>query len=204
VDAFRAALQKRSIMKQFLESSDLLQTIVDECEKNSVVARELVSPLNEAQLNWKPAPERWSIAQCLEHLTVSTEKFGPYFTRAIAQGREKRPADGTPAYRPTFLGGWLIKQMVPETTRKVSAPKIFRPSSSDVDRPLEKFLTQQEKFLEFVRATKGIDYNKTRLRSPVTLLMRYSLADAYVLTVVHGQRHLQQARRVRETPGFPN
>jgi hypothetical protein len=34
--------------------------------------------------------------------------------------------------------------------------------------------------------------------------MRYSLADAYVVTVVHGQRHLAQARRVRDTPGFSN
>ncbi len=52
-------------------------------------------------------------------------------------------------------------------------------------------------------AEKVIDYNKTRLRSPVTPIMRYSLADAFVMTVVHGQRHLAQARRVRETSGFP-
>jgi hypothetical protein len=33
--------------------------------------------------------------------------------------------------------------------------------------------------------------------------MRYSLADAFVITVVHGQRHLGQAQRVREAQGFP-
>ena len=102
------------------------------------------------------------------------------------------------------MGGWLIKYLLPESTRKVTAPKIFRPTSSEIDRALEKFLAQQEKFLEFVRASKGIDYNKTRLRSPVTPLIRYSLAYAYVVTVVHAQRHLAQARRVREDPGFPN
>jgi len=58
-------------------------------------------------------------------------------------------------------------------------------------------------FLDFVRGSTGIDYNKTRLRSPVTPLMRYSLADAFVITVLHGQRHLAQARRVREMPEFP-
>jgi len=191
-------------MKQFLESTDLLQTLADEAEKNNIAARELAGPLNETQLNWKPAPDRWSIAQCLEHLTVSTNEFGQYFTRAIAGGRSKRPADKTPAYRPSFLGGLLIKQLLPEVTRKMRAPKILHPSASSIDQPLEKFLKGQQKFLEFVRATEGVDYNKTRLRSPVTPLVRYSLADAYVLTVVHGQRHLAQARRVRETPGFPN
>jgi hypothetical protein len=33
--------------------------------------------------------------------------------------------------------------------------------------------------------------------------MRYSLADAFVVVVVHNQRHLAQARRVRELTNFP-
>ena len=65
------------------------------------------------------------------------------------------------------------------------------------------FLDEQQKFIDFVRQCHGIDYNKTRLRSPVTALVRYSLADAFVITVVHAQRHLAQARRVRENPEFP-
>ena len=192
-------------MKLFLESQDFLHTILDEAEKNNDSARQLVSGLRDDQLNWKPAPEKWSIAQCLEHLTVTSSKFDPYFTAALARARKKWPVTSSPSYRPTLIGGWLIKQVLPETGRNLPAPKVFRPSASSAIRgALESFLKQQEHFLEFVRATGGIDYNKTHLRSPVTPLMRYSLADAFVVTVVHGQRHLAQARRVRETPGFPN
>lgn len=192
-------------MKQFLESPNFLHTIVVEAEKNNEAATQLVSGLSEDQLNWKPAPEKWSIAQCLEHLAVATDKFDQYFTAAIARGRKKWPVTAAPTYRPTFVGGWLIKQVVPETERKLPAPKVFRPSeSSAIHGALDNFLKQQQRFLESVRQSDGIDYNKTRLRSPVTPLMRYSLADAFVITVVHGQRHLGQARRVRETPGFPN
>lgn len=191
-------------MKQFLDSTNLLQTIVAETEKVNAEARQLVSGLTEAQMNWKPAADKWSIAQCLEHLTVSSEKFGPYMTQAIAQGREKRPADGAVAYRPTRLGGWLIKQLLPSATRKVPAPKIFRPVEGPaIEGALDRFLKQQQEFLRFVHQAKGIDYNKTRLRSPVTALMRYSLADAFVITVVHTERHLGQARRVKDAPGFP-
>jgi len=172
---------------------------------SSTRARELVNGLSEDQLNWKPAPGSWSIAQCLEHLTAATEGFDQYFEKAIASGREKRSVDGTIPYRPTRLGGWLIKQLVPEATRKVPAPKIFRPAeSSSIEGALERFLQQQERFVKFVKDATGIDYNKTKLRSPVTPLMRYSLADAFVLTVVHGRRHLGQAQQVRETPGFPS
>lgn len=203
----RSKLAKRSelhfeIMKQFLESQDFLQTIADEAEKNSETARQLFSDLSEAQLNWQPAPEKWSIAQCLEHLAVATNKFHPYFTAAIARAKK---TNSHPVYRPSLMGGWLIKLVSPESPRKLSAPKIFRPGDSpNVRRSLVNFLEEQESFVQVVRTVEGIDYNKTRLRSPVTPLMRYSLADAFVITVVHGQRHLAQARRVRETPGFPS
>ena len=193
-----------SCMNQFQESQTFLQTIAEEAERNSATARQLFSDLSEAQLNWKPAPEKWSIAQCLEHLAVATAKFGPYFTDVIARAKQK-PLTAKPAYRPTLMGGWLIKYVSPDSPRKLSAPKILRPAaSSSIHGSLAGFLEEQEKFIHFVREAEGIDYNRTRLRSPVTPLMRYSLADAFVITVVHARRHLAQARRVRETPGFPN
>jgi hypothetical protein len=191
-------------MKQFLQSPDFLKTIAAEGEKNSDDARSLVAKLSNAQLNWTSATDRWSIAQCLDHLTAASRAFDPYFAEALKRGRDKWPVNSPTIYRPSWVGGWLIKFVVPEATRKVSSPKIFQPSQSPgIENALEKFLKQQDEFLRFVREAEGLDYNKTRLRSPVTPLMRYSLADAFVVTVVHGQRHLAQAKRVRETPGFP-
>ncbi len=191
-------------MKEFLESPDLLQTIADETIKNNDDAKRLAANLSEQQLNWKPAPDKWSIAQCLDHLAVTGAEFDALLTEAIERGRRKWPVAGSIPYRPSMLGGWLIRQIVPESKRKVNAPRVFKPSdASSIGGSLTKFLQQEESFLSFVRQASGVDYNKTRLRSPVTRLLRYSLADAFVITVVHGRRHLAQARRVVETPGFP-
>src|SRR5690242_19393837 len=99
-------------MKQFLNSADLLQTIASESERIKSDARQLVAGLSDEQLNWKPAPDSWSIAQCLDHLAVTSEKDDQYLTDAIARGREKRRASGAVAYRPTMFGGWLIKQLL--------------------------------------------------------------------------------------------
>ena len=189
-------------MKRFLESSDLLETIQREAETVNQDARQLTADLSESQLNWKPAPDKWSIAECLDHLTLSCAGFRTYLTDAIARGRAKWPVNSPPQYRPTWMGGWLARQLI-EPSRKLPAPKIFRPSVSRISNALDRFLEQQASFLDFTRQTSGLDYNKTRLRSPVTALIRYSLADALVITVVHEQRHLAQARRVRETAGFP-
>ncbi len=195
---------KAPSIKLFVDSPDLLQTIAAEAEKNNEVTRNLTSDLSETQLNWKPSAEQWSIAQCLEHLAVATNGFEKYFDEALGKARQQSSAASPPAYKPSVLGGWLAKQVSPEGERKLPAPKIFRPGdSSNIIKSLEVFLNQQSRFVDFVRKCSGIDYNKTRVRSPVTPLIRYSLADAFVITVLHGQRHLGQARRVREMPEFP-
>ena len=190
-------------MKQFIEAPDFLQKVIDETEKNNVEARRLAGELSDQQLNWKSNPEKWSMAQCLDHLAVTGAAFDRYYTDAIKRGREKWPVREAVQYQPTLVGGWLLRQVTPEKVRGLPAPKVFRPAQSDIEGSLEKFLNQQTVFLGFVRASIGLDYNRIRLRSPVTPLMRYSLGDAFVVTVLHGQRHLGQARRMRETEGFP-
>ena len=191
-------------MKQFFDTPDFLESIVAEAEKNNAAARTVAADLTEPQLNWKPAPQKWSIAQCLEHLAITSGEFDKYFTNALEIARAKLAVKSAPAYQPSLVGGWLARQVNPEGGRNLPAPKVFRPSeASTITGSLEMFLKQQAKFVDFVRQSAGVDYNKTRLRSPVTPLMRYSLADAFVITVLHGQRHLQQARRVREMPEFP-
>ena len=192
-------------IKLFTESQNFLRTIVSEAEKNNEAARQLVDGLTEAQLNWKPEAKHWSIAQCLEHLAVTSRGFNGYFPQTIGRARNRWPTTASIAYRPSLVGGLLIRQVVPETTRKVPAPKVFRPSdSSAINNALGIFLKQQGEFLSFVRQSEGVDYNRARLRSPVTPLMRYSLADAFVVTIVHEYRHLAQGARVRAMPGFPN
>lgn len=192
-------------LKQFTDSSHFIATIVSEAEKNSATASDLVRGLSEQQLNWKPDAKQWSIAQCLEHLAITSRQFNSYFKQLIESARLKWPTKGAIPYRPSLVGGWLIKQVVPETTRKVPAPKVFKPSdSSSIPDALALFLKQQEEFVRFVRESEGVDYNRARLRSPVTPLMRYSLADAFVVTIVHGYRHLAQANRVKAMPNFPN
>lgn len=191
-------------MKEFLESTDLLQTIESEIGKTNREAAELAAGLSEQELNWKPDATEWSVAQCLDHLAVTSRAWEQILSDAIARGQKKFPVKEPPRYKPTLVGGWLIKQVVPESQRKFSAPKVFRPTeASNISNALQNFLDSQSQFLDFVRSARALDYNKTRLRSPVTALMRYSLADAFVVVAVHNRRHLAQARRVSELPTFP-
>jgi len=191
-------------MNAFLNSPDFIETVGSEAVRNNDTARAVAADLTEAQLNWKPSAEQWSIAQCLEHLAVATKGFDKYFTEVLQRAGSKTSMTSPPAYKPTMMGGWLARHVAPESPKKLRAPRMFRPGdASSIQGSLLMFLDEQQKFVDFVRQCRGIDYNKTRIRSPVTPLVRYSLADAFVITVLHAQRHLAQARRVRESQGFP-
>ncbi len=100
------------------------------------------------------------------------------------------------------MGKWMISSLGPEVKRKLKAPKIFRPVAQPLPGVSERFLDRCRKFAEFVKQAWGLDIN-VRLRSPVTPFIRYSLGDAFQLTVVHAWRHLQQARRALENSKFP-
>jgi hypothetical protein len=54
------------------ELNSELQGYYDRVEAIRKEARQLVEGLTEEQFAWQPALNRWSIAQCLEHLNATT------------------------------------------------------------------------------------------------------------------------------------
>ncbi|NJK84394.1 MAG: DinB family protein, partial [Saprospiraceae bacterium] len=39
--------------------------------------------LNEAQLNWKPNADKWSVAECLQHLIITAEGYLPQVAKQL-------------------------------------------------------------------------------------------------------------------------
>ena len=53
-------------------------------EQISADADALVAPLSDAQFSWQPAPESWSVAQCLDHLNSTAREYLPMLDEGIA------------------------------------------------------------------------------------------------------------------------
>ncbi len=167
-------------------------------------ARGLVEGLSDAQLNWRPAPGAWSIAECLDHLRATADEIlselDPAMERARARGRT-----GSPPFRYGWLGSWFVRSIGPRTerSRKLPAPRIYRPVSEHAgDRVLPAFLELQERLVGHLERTNGLDLG-IRVRSPVTPLLRIAMGQWFEAIAGHQVRHLQQARAVREHPAFP-
>jgi DinB superfamily len=158
--------------------------------------------LSAAQLNWKPSADRWSVAQCFEHLLTSNSGYFPVIEDVLA-GKKRTFWQRMPVL-PGLAGKLLIKSMDPSSTRKVKAPKRFQPAQSDISASvIDDFVDQQGKIIEKMKASEHLDLERIVITSPVSAAITYSLIDAYRLIVVHEQRHFEQAKRVMEESAFP-
>lgn len=162
---------------------------------------ELTSGLRDEQLLWRPAPDRWGIADCFEHLLVADAPYFPRVREAIE--RSAPAAGGERVYAPGLLARFFIKSVSPEGTLKLPAPKKFRPPPARADAP-ERFLADQEVVAGLLADARDVDLQGAKLTSPVTSLLRLTIGEALTLLVSHQERHLGQAEAVRRDPGFPS
>lgn len=165
-------------------------------------ARSTFGHLTPSQLNWKPSPERWSIAQCFDHLIVVNKAYFPMIDNVLA-GKKRTLWESMPVL-PGLMGKMVIKAVEPTSTRKFKARKNFEAAQSNISGSIiNDFVDHQAEVVDKMKATQHLDLGKIIITSPVAAVMTYSLIDAYRIIVVHEQRHFQQAKRVTEETGFP-
>lgn len=167
-------------------------------------AKATFGSLSSGQLNWKPAPKSWSIAQCFDHLITTHSLYFPLFDKL---------ADGTPSptfwekYSPLsgFFGRFLIRSLRPENAKPMKTTSKALPSSSKIGGDIiGRYCRHQEQLIAAIeKIPADVDPRKTMVTSPLMGLVTYSLDDCYEIIAVHGPRHFNQAKRVMENAGFP-
>lgn len=166
-------------------------------------AEMLVEGISDTRFNWKPSPEKWSIAQCLDHLNSGWGAL-PKLDRVIAAAGEQGVRSGGP-YRHPLLGKLYLRFTEPPPMIRVPAPRRFRPaperSISDV---VPRFLQLQREILTRIESADGLDLGRIRLSSPISRRFRISLGQWFGFLAAHERRHLWQAWQVRRHPAFPN
>lgn len=168
----------------------------------SIAAIEKIrSELAYLQLGWRPPTGGWSIAQVFEHLIIADTSYLPTLRNLATHGRR-----GDTPWRPTLAGKWLLKSLQPTSEKKVPAPRIYRPAAEPRANVVEEYLKLRVQEIEIIEQAKisGADLVRNRMSSPVLSLIRVNLGDAFMLLVVHTQRHLQQIARVQAHPAFPS
>ncbi len=166
-------------------------------------ARALLAGLSEAQVNWRPTAAHWSIAECLDHLTVTNRELMKPIEAAIEDARSRGLTSGGP-FRYGIIGNMIVRSMEPPAKMKFKAPTMFKPRpDQSLEAVARDFFAMQDELLRLIKEANGINLARVKVTSPVTKLIKLSLGQSFGLIATHNRRHLWQARQVKENPAFP-
>ena len=150
--------------------------------------------LSEAQLEFKPAPERWSVAEVLKHSALVADGIFDSVTEKVM----KEP--GGAADRHAAKADALVLAMVPDRSNKRQAPLPFVAKGSWTRaETLEHFEKSRARGIEFLNSTP--DLRAQVGHSPLGTLAAY---EWLLFMAAHSERHTKQILEVKADPNFPN
>lgn len=163
-----------------------------ETSKKGVLAA--TKGLSEAQWNFKPAPDKWSVAECMEHIAASED----FIRDSVAEKVMKAPAAPDRDIAKIDAG---IMAMVPDRTTKVQAPEPIRPTNryGSPDASIKHFVESRAKTEEYLKSTA--DLRGHAGDSPMGA--KWDAYEFILLIAAHSERHTKQIEEVKANPNFP-
>jgi hypothetical protein len=193
VATFSAFIAPGPALKTVKEDKTLLITELQQSRDNLLKD---IQGLTDAQLEYKPAADRWSVIECVEHITL--------IEKAISEGEQhlmQQPANPEKRKEIKTTDEQIIKN-VEDRSHKVKAPEFGVPkhSYSSNAEAIKNFTDQRNKLIEYVTNTND-DMRNHVMDHPVL-----GPIDAYqllLLDAAHTTRHTKQLEEVKADPGFP-
>jgi DinB superfamily len=186
-----SAAERDSLLQP--ELARIKQELLDARERARHVAEEAGGSL------WglRPAPQQWSVAECLIHLNLTSERIIPVVDEATQSLRE-RGLVATGRLRRDPLGWLLCWMLEPPYRLKVKTEPSFVPRGVEpMGEVLERFDLLQGELLVRLDRAAGLALDRARVVSPFNARVRYNVYSAFSVIPVHQRRHLFQAERVR-------
>ena len=140
----------------------------------------------------RPAPDKWSVTQVMEHLNSYGRFYLPALEKALLQ---KRPA--TREYKPGWLGNYFARLMKPDAQGRIksrmSSPTHHIPDDNlDAYPVFEEFVRQQRRLLVLLELAAGADLGGIRVPISLTRFIKLKLGDTFRFFIAHEQRHFVQ------------
>jgi hypothetical protein len=156
-----------------------------------------IQGLSDAQWKWKPAPDKWSVAEVAEHITLSESMLRGMVTDQVM----KAPAAPDVLAKTKGKEAAILKN-IPDRTNKAKAPETLVPKGT---WPTEAATTAA--FREARAQTVALAKDPSKdLRAFAMTGGPMSEMDAYqwlLFLSAHTERHTKQIEEVKATTGFP-
>lgn len=164
-------------------------------------ATALAKPLTRQQLNWKPDLGVWSVGQCLEHLCIANEEYVGAMSNSLLPGQPAVVQE----IKPGWFGRLFIRRYIEPSskTKRGRAPRKTRPGAEIEASILDRFLRSNDGARDLVHRASNYDVNRIRFKNPFIPVIWFTVGTGLEILSRHERRHLLQAERIRESPGFP-
>lgn len=162
---------------------------------------DLIAPLSEAQWTFKAGPERWSIAECAEHIT-ETENL---LRGLIQQNAKKLPVDeGKRAERAARkdASAKAVLTLMTDRSKPATAPGEIRPTGRYTTKAalMAALTARRDETIHYVETTDDDLRGRFMKAGPVT---ERDLYEMILVISGHSERHLLQMKEVTAAPGYP-
>lgn len=150
--------------------------------------------LSPAQWNFKPAPDRWSIAECMEHIAAAED----FIRDNIVNGVMKAPP--APGRDVAAIDAGILEN-VPARKTKVQAPDPIKPTNrfGSPEAAIKHFVESRATTEEFLKTTSGLRDHAAD--SPAGA--KWDAYEFILLIAAHSERHTNQIKEVKADPNYP-
>ena len=156
-----------------------------------------VKGLSDEQLKWKPAPDKWSVFEVSEHITLAESFIFDLISGQIM----KAPANSAKTSEVTME---QIQTMVPDRTNNFQSPEPIRPEKApwtSMADTLAAFKQRRATTISFMEVGND-DMRERFFMNPAF----NKEMDAYLWIAflsAHTERHVKQILEVKANPSFP-
>lgn len=140
----------------------------------------------------RPALDRWSALEALEHLNITNVHYLTEIENRLTYAEDT--SDGI--FKPSWLGNLFVKVMKPRQDGTIPyKTRTFARLQPDVDvkyDTIAKFLEDQQRFISFMQSSVSMNLSRNHIPSLVGKILSFRLGDAFRVVVAHNQRHILQ------------
>lgn len=171
------------------------EKLVQHLQRTSEKFLKSVEGLSEAQWNFKAAPDKWSVAQCAEHIAAAETLIRGAVEKGLATPLEA----GQPVAE--LVKDDLITTVVVDRSKKFSAPEPLVPTDrfGSPAAAVESF--RKERAATIQLAKSDADFRAHAVKHPAL-----GMLDTYgwmLFLSAHSERHTLQIEEVKANPDFP-
>jgi len=158
--------------------------------------QDAIKGLSVAQLDYKPAADRWSVKECVYHIAISEKNLWAMLEKSM-----KEPATPEKKKDVKVTDEQVIK-MIGDRTNKVKTSPTFEPQNTGyktLEEAMNDFKTTRAAHIKYIKATSE-DMRNHFVQMPFGLLDCYQLC---LMISSHTDRHTQQLNEVKADAGYP-